>query len=284
MVDLHTRDSIDQAKKIHLLMKRLMHSTILILLLIYAILFLYAHFQAEKLIFQPQPSSYRDTGQIIKLPSGGGTLISAIHLPNHAARYTILYSHGNAEDIGQLHPVLEAIRDAGFSVFAYDYRGYGTSSGSPSEAHAYRDADAAYEYLTTKLAIPADHIIALGRSLGGAVAVDLAHRRTLAGLIVESSFVSAYRVMTKIPLLPFDKFNSIAKIGDIHCPVQIIHGKADEVIPFWHGESLFGAAKQPKRATWIENAGHNNLLDMAGKDYGRTLREFAALVESKKLN
>jgi pimeloyl-ACP methyl ester carboxylesterase len=161
------------------MIRRLIRSVLRTLLLVYLGVFLYARFLSDRNIFQPPPSSYRDSDQIIKLRSSGGAQISAISLPNPSARYTLLYSHGNGEDIGQGRPLLEAIKDAGFSVFAYDYQGYGTSSGTPSEQHAYRDEDAAYSYLVRKRGIPPDRIIALGRSLGGAMAVDLACRRPL---------------------------------------------------------------------------------------------------------
>src|SRR5688500_20181664 len=98
-------------------------------------------------------------------------------------------------------PTLETLRSMGFKVFAYDYSGYGTSSGTASEANSYRDAEAAYNYLVNDLKVAAKQIIVLGRSLGGAVAVDLAHKKQIGGLIVESSFVSAYRVMTRVPLI-----------------------------------------------------------------------------------
>lgn len=260
-------------------LKRLLSSILLIVILVYLGLFLYSYFYAEKIIFQPQPSSYRDTKQIIKLDSGDGVKISAVYLPDPGALYTILYSHGNAEDIGQLLPMLEDIKGMGFSVFAYDYRGYGTSSGTSSEENAYRDADAAYDYLVNNLGIPAHRIIALGRSLGGAVAVDLAQRRQLGGLIIESSFVTAYRVLTHIPLFPFDKFKSISKIKEVRCPVLVIHGKRDEVIPFWHGERLFQAANEPKLSHWVEGAGHNNLFEVAGSRYGQILKDFVTLIE-----
>jgi len=262
-------------------LKRLIRSIFLIAILVYLGMFLYSYFYAEKIVFQPQPSSYRDTNQIIKLNSGDGVKISAVYLPNLNAHYTILYSHGNAEDIGQILPTLEDIKGMGFSVFAYDYRGYGTSSGTSSEENAYHDEDAAYDYLVNDLAIPANRIIALGRSLGGAVAVDLAHRRQLGGLIIESSFVTAYRVLTHIPLFPFDKFKSISKIKQIHCPVQVIHGKRDEVIPFWHGERLFQEANEPKLSLWVEGAGHNNLFEVAGNRYGQALRDFVVLIERR---
>ncbi len=258
--------------------KRLMHSFFLIIILVYAGFSLYAFFIAEKVIFQPQPTSYQDSDAIIKLDSDNCVKISAVYLPNPAARYTILFSHGNSEDIGDLFPLLKSIHDLGFSVFSYDYRGYGTSSGTPSEKGAYQDEEAAYTYLVDTLHIRADRIIALGRSLGGAMAIDLASRRQLAGLIVESSFLSAFRVVTQVRLLPFDRFNSISKIKDVHCPVLVIHGRKDEVIPFRHGEKLFQAAKEPKRFFWVDNAHHNDLFFAAGSSYGKALLDFVAFI------
>jgi fermentation-respiration switch protein FrsA (DUF1100 family) len=239
------------------------------------------HYLAEKIIFQPQPSSYKDTNQIIKMNSSGVS-ISAIHLHNPEAHYTILFSHGNAEDIGNALPTLEKVKSMGFSVFAYDYQGYGTSLGSPSEENAFKDVKAAYNYLVNNLGVSPDRIIAYGRSLGGAVAVDLAQRHPLGGLIVESSFVTAYRVVTKIPLFPFDKFKSISKIKQVRCPVLVIHGKRDEIIPFSDGEKLFLEANEPKLSYWVEEAAHNNLLRIAANGYEKALWDFVALIEKNR--
>jgi pimeloyl-ACP methyl ester carboxylesterase len=263
--------------------RRLIRSVFLILVLVYAGMFFYAHVFVDKIIFQPQPSSYEDTDRIIKLYSDG-IPISAVYVKNPAATYTILYSHGNAEDIGLILPILEDIREMGYSVLAYDYRGYGTSSGMPSEKNAYHDIDAAYNYLVKDLGISSRHIIALGRSLGGAVAVDLAYRQPLGGLIIESSFVTASRVLTRIPLFPFDKFRSISKIKQVHCPVLVIHGTRDELIPLWHGEKLFRQANNPKLSFWVNEAGHNNLSEVAGSRYAQILRDFVVLLEETKSN
>jgi fermentation-respiration switch protein FrsA (DUF1100 family) len=190
-----------------------------------------------------------------------------------------LFSHGNAEDIGRSLATLEKLNAMGFSIFAYDYQGYGTSAGTPSEANAYRDIEAAYNYLVDVLKVPADRIIAYGRSLGGAVSVDLAQKRPLAGLIIEGSFITAYRVVTGIPLFPFDKFKSLSKIKRVGCPNLVIHAKRDEVIPFSHGERLFLEANEPKASYWVEGAGHNNLIEVAGKAYEKALSEFVRLIE-----
>jgi fermentation-respiration switch protein FrsA (DUF1100 family) len=249
------------------------------LTVLYVGFFLFAFFYGDKIIFQPQPATYRDSREIIKLTSGKQSLISAVYLENPRARYTILYSHGNAEDIGIILPILKEIRESGFSVLAYDYQGYGTSGGAPSEEGAYQDIDAAYQYLIDQLGISPARIIALGRSLGGGVAVDLASRSPLGGLVIESSFLSAYRVLTQIPVFPTDQFKSAVKLKKVRCPVLVIHGMADKVIPFRHGEALFRQARQPKQHYWIAGAGHNNLLAVAGDQYAAALQQFAELVD-----
>ncbi|MBE9168206.1 alpha/beta hydrolase [Pleurocapsales cyanobacterium LEGE 06147] len=246
---------------------------------IYILFCLFVFFFSDRLIFLPQPSSYQDTDAIIKLDSGDGIQISAIYLPRETSSYTILYSHGNAEDLGHIQPVLQKLFRTGLSVFAYDYRGYGTSEGTPSERNAYRDIDAAYKYLTQQLGVSPKQIIAHGRSAGGGVAVDLASRQPLAGLILESCFTSAFQVVTPISIVPFDKFRNIDKIEKVDCPVLVIHGKADEIVPWSHGQKLFAAANHPKLAFWVEGAGHNNVLTIAGEKYTDTLQQFGRLIE-----
>src|SRR4029079_12214905 len=136
--------------------KRVVRSLILIPLFIYILLFCFALFFSERLIFQPPPASYQDSAAIVNLTSKNGMQISAIYLLNDKAKYTILYSHGNAEDIGDIRPILDGLKNLGFSVFAYDYQGYGTSQGKPTETNAYADVEAAYEYLTAKIGIPGE--------------------------------------------------------------------------------------------------------------------------------
>jgi fermentation-respiration switch protein FrsA (DUF1100 family) len=254
--------------------RRLVWSTVFVLVFSYLGLFLYGVMFSDRIIFQPPQTFYRDTTTTLKLKSRDGVQVSAVYLPNPQARYTILFSHGNAEDLGTLAAELEDIRAMGFSVFAYDYQGYGTSGGNPSERNAYADEEAAYEYLVQVLRVPANRIIVHGRSLGAAMAIDLASRKPVGGLIVESSFLSAFRVLTGYPIFPFDKFRNIDKIRQVRCPVLIIHGRQDEVIPFWHGARLFELVNSPKKNLWVDGAGHNNLKRVAGEQYVRTLEAF----------
>lgn len=255
--------------------KRLMTSLVFIPIFVIFGLLVYAYFFADTLIFQPQTSSYRDNTEILKLNAPNGEKISAKFYKNESAKYTILFSHGNAEDIGEMDLQIEAFQKIGFAVLVYDYRGYGTSDGKPSELKAYEDAKIAYKYLTDELKIAPEKIIIHGRSLGGAVAIDLASRKNCGGLIVESSFVSAFRVLTKYKIIPFDKFQSLDKIKSIKCPTLFIHGRKDRVIEFWHSEKLFEEANQPKFSFWIDEADHNNIFEVGGKTYLQAIRDFA---------
>ena len=254
-----------------------LRTSLLILVSIYVLVLIIAIFSSERLIFQPQPPGYRDSAAILKLTSSDGAKISAIYLPNPAATFTVLFSHGNAEDVGYVAPLLEQIRGAGFSVFAYDYQGYGTSEGKPTEAHTYDDEEAAYNYLTQTMRIQPNRIIAFGRSVGTGPAVDLASRRPVAGLILQSPFLSAFRVMTRIPVLPFDRFNNLRKIRKVHCPVLVIHGTQDTVINVAHGKELFAAANEPKQAFWVDGANHNDVELVAGPQYVNALTAFVNL-------
>jgi fermentation-respiration switch protein FrsA (DUF1100 family) len=192
-----------------------------------------------------------------------------------------LFSHGNAEDLGDDLEFLEGLQRAGFAVLAWDYRGYGASQGSSSEKTLYPDEQAVYDYLVRELKTPPERILVLGRSLGSVVAVDLAARQPVAGLILEGGLASGQRVLFPFPLFPFDRFRNLEKMGRVRCPVLIIHGTVDGVVPFRNGEALFRAAHEPKRHWWVENAGHNDLAYRTGPGYGRKLQEFAAWVDEQ---
>ncbi|MGK7889904.1 MAG: alpha/beta hydrolase [Leptolyngbyaceae cyanobacterium] len=250
------------------------------LLLIYGSFALYVFFRADSMIFLPQPASYQDTADIVKVSVNEAESISATYLPNPQAQYTLLYVHGNAEDLGEVQSFLERLQGWGFSVFAYDYRGYGTSDGQPGERNAYQDAEAAYRYLTQELDVPPNQIILYGRSVGGGSAVDLATRYSVAGLILESTFTSAFRVVVPFPILPFDKFPNLDKLDQVRCPVLVMHGEADQTIPISHGQALYQAAPDPKLSLWVEEAGHNDFTWVAGERHQQALLDFQKLVSA----
>lgn len=253
------------------------------LLFIYGAVGLWAYFGSDRLMFLPPPASYQDKPPFLKLKTPDNQEITAVYLPNTKAKYTILYSHGNAEDLGDILPRLYQLRDLGVNIFAYDYQGYGTSQGKPTEKNAYEDINTAYKYLTENLKIPSDRIIVYGRSIGSGPSVDLAMRQPVGGLILESAFTTIFRVVTKIPLYPFDKFANIEKIPQVSAPVLILHGDADMVIPFTHGQELFNAVTHNnKLSLWVKEAGHNDLLETAGNSYIDKMQEFLQLLDQAK--
>lgn len=245
---------------------------------IYGSLALFAHFGSDRLIFQPHSAGYTLGPGLVTIDASG-TPIAARFLETPGARYTILVSHGNAEDLGDLTGLLSRLQAIGVNVLAYDYEGYGASAGSPSEERVYADVDAAYTYLTTARGVPPGRIIAYGRSLGGGAAVDLASKRAIGGLILESTFMSAFRVMTRVPLFPGDKFQNLAKMPRVRCPVLVMAGRRDALISIHHGEALFAAAPGPKLSLWVDGAEHANVPYVAGPDYEAAIRELLRLVE-----
>jgi abhydrolase domain-containing protein 17 len=255
---------------------------VLSVLFIYTFFALYVFFRADSMIFLPQPATYQDTKDILKIPVTNTERLSAVYLPQAQATYTLLYIHGNAEDLGDIRPMLDRLYSWGFSVFAYDYRGYGTSDGIPNERNAYQDVDAAYRYLTQQLKIPPERIILYGRSVGGGSATDLASRQAVAGLILESTFTSAFRVVVPFPLLPFDKFSNLEKLSKVRCPVLVMHGQADQTIPLQHGQRLYAAASEPKLSLWVAEAGHNDFTWVAGDRHRQALLSFQRLIESHR--
>lgn len=250
---------------------------ILFVVLAYAVISSLAWLISDRLIFLPPPASYDERAlPILRVNTGDGNAVAVLHLPNPEAHFTLLFSHGNAEDLGYLAPFLTELRAAGFAVLAYDYRGYGLSTGGPPTARgAYRDLAAVYHHAIGTLKIPPSRIILHGRSIGSGPAVELAAREAVGGLVVESGFIGVYRVMTRWPLLPFEPFPNLMSIRRARCPVLIIHGRQDEIIPFWHGERLFAAAPEPKRSAWVEGASHNDLSLIAWEQYAQALKDFA---------
>ncbi|MBN1360519.1 MAG: protein kinase [Sedimentisphaerales bacterium] len=248
-------------------------------LLVYGAVLAVVAVSADRVIFMPLPAaSYTDTSDLIELETDDGALIWALHLKNPEARFTILYSHGVAEDLGQLRPFFEEYRKQGYTVFAYDYHGYGASTGKPSETNTYRDVTAAHRYLVERAGVEPENIIAHGRSVGAGPACYLAAREPMGGLILESAFVSALRTVTRIRLAPFDKFDNLKRIDDIQCPVLIVHGRDDDVVAPWHAEKLLARANAPKSKLWVDGATHDDIPLVAGDTYWKAIADLADTV------
>jgi fermentation-respiration switch protein FrsA (DUF1100 family) len=233
-----------------------------------------AHFLSYAMLFPRPPVKYTLTSDYIQLTAPDGVKLAARHWPNPTAKYTLLYLHGNYEDLGGVAEYMPQFVAAGYAVFAFDYRRYGHSGGRPTEANACADTVLAYEHLRTKLGVPADRIIIFGYSLGAGPGIELARHHPAAGLVMQGAFVSAYRVMTRIPAFPGDKFVNIAKVPQLRLPVFVIHGTADDTVPFWHGQKLYDAITAPKAKLFVEGGPHTGLGDFTGPRYWEELRKF----------
>jgi fermentation-respiration switch protein FrsA (DUF1100 family) len=227
------------------------------------------------MLFPKPPVDYQLTPAYVQLEAPDGVKLAARFWPNPPAKYTVLYLHGNYEDLGSVGEYIPDFVAAGFAVLAVDYRGYGWSGGQSTEASCYADAQLAYEYLRTQLKVPADRILVFGYSLGAGPAVELALHQPAAGLVLQGAFVSAYRVRTRVPLFPGDKFVNIAKVPRLRLPVLVIHGTDDETVPFWHGEALYSAINSRKEKLFVEHGPHAGLADFVGPKYWEELKSFA---------
>jgi len=188
--------------------------------------------------------------------------------------------HGNAENVTRRRQWIEKLVKRGISIFSFDYRGYGQSEGIPIEHGIYDDAVAAYEYLRNNRRIAPERISALGHSLGGAIAVELATRVHLSRLIVESSFTSISDMAGHIvPIFPFrlflhSKYDSIRKIRRVQVPVLFVHGDKDGTVPFRLGSRLYQAANEPKSFYEIKGAAHGDIVVIGGVEYYEKISEF----------
>jgi hypothetical protein len=215
------------------------------------------------------------------LTAADGTQLHCWWFPKADAHFVTLFLHGNAGNVTHRVDHADAVMNAGSAFLVLDYRGYGKSKGRPSERGLYNDADAAYARLI-ELGYSPDCIIVQGESLGSAVAANLAMRRKCAAVILESPLMSASKVAeTVLPLivpLMIRGYDTYRMISQINVPVFVIHGDADEIVPFSQGRAVFGAAHEPKYFWAVHGAHHNDLLEVAGSEYVTRLREFYQVV------
>jgi fermentation-respiration switch protein FrsA (DUF1100 family) len=210
----------------------------------------------------------------VEFSAADGTSLTGWFIPREGSTRTVLFCHGNAGNISHRLVTIKSLHDLGYDVFLFDYRGFGQSKGTPSEQGLYDDAEAAWEYLARTRGIEADRIILCGRSLGGAVAIELATRHTASALVVESTFTNLADVgQIHYPFLPVkwilrEHYDSISRISEIDCPKLVLHGRDDTLIPIALGRRLFDEAAEPKR--FIETPGGH---DVAGFTYSSEFRQ-----------
>ena len=222
------------------------------------------------------------------LTAEDGTKLHGWFVPGRGD-HTLLWFHGNAGNISyRVDNLLLFNKRLDLNTLIIDYRGYGRSEGSPSERGMYMDAEAAVEYLRSAYKVQDDKLIFFGRSLGCAVAVEMATRHQAKGVILESPFTSIEAIAKIARPKPFaflplhhvvmwllsSRFDSLSKMQSLQTPLMILHGSNDDVIGIDMAHELFDAANDPKRFYTIEGAGHNDTYLTGGENYFDALREF----------
>ncbi|KAK9276703.1 hypothetical protein L1049_006239 [Liquidambar formosana] len=248
---------------------------------------------AKFAFFPPDPPSYKIVGDestgkmritdvpqrenvdVLKLPTKKGNEIVAVYVKNPSASLTVLYSHGNAADLGQMYNVfVELSVHLGVNLMGYDYSGYGQSSGKPSEQDTYADIEAAYSCLEETYGMREEDIILYGQSVGSGPTLELAtHFPRLRAVILHSPILSGLRVMYPVKrTFWFDIYKNVDKIPLVNCPVLVIHGTDDEVVDCSHGKQLWELCKEKYEPLWIKGGNHCNLE--LYPEYLRHLKKF----------
>lgn len=238
----------------------------------------------DSLVFVPgtgddtTPQDVGLEGEEIWFETEDGILLHGWYIPVEEAEYAIIFSHGNAGNLQRRSALVRMLSEAGASVFIYDYRGYGHSEGSPTEAGLYRDLEGAIQYLL-KYGYKEGQIVLYGRSLGGAVAAYGATEIQAAGLILDSAFTDLETMVRDVypfvpPALAKYDFPTIQYLDQMNfMPVMILHSPADNLVQFHHGEKLYENAPPPK--TFVElRGGHNNNYRISEELFVESLRDF----------
>jgi len=250
----------------------------------------------EKFIFFPMAEIERTPREVglayedIYFTSADGVRLNGWLVRYPGAETTLLWLHGNAGNIGHrvegiklLHDKLEA------NVFIIDYRGYGRSEGTISEAGTYEDALAADRYLRGRKDIDSKRIVLFGQSLGSAVAADLAGRGESLALIIEAPFASIREMARAVyPWLPVGpllrtRYDVVEKIKKVKAPVLVAHGEEDDIVPFEQGKQVFAAASAPKEFYAIRGARHNDTFEIGGSAYFAVLKDFIERVAAGRV-
>jgi fermentation-respiration switch protein FrsA (DUF1100 family) len=236
------------------------------------------------------PASLRLPVQRVEFAAADGVKLVAWSIPAEPpGPWWLLICHGNAGNLSEFgRPAHYAgLRQLGLNLLAFDYRGYGESGGTPSEAGLYRDVDAAYRYLREDRSVPAERIIIFGHSLGSAVAIDLASRVPTAGLIVEGALTSVQdRGQELYPYIPVrwiaaSRFSSLEKISRVRVPKLFLHAVRDEVIPLAHGRLLYQEAAEPKAFVELQG-GHGDAFEADSARYFGAIATFLSQLPSSK--
>jgi len=248
---------------------------------------LLVYFVQSRLIYFPEktltatPESVGLSFDAVSFRADDGVSLSGWFVPAEPCKGVVLFCHGNAGNISHRLESIQVFHKLNLSTFIFDYRGYGSSEGRPSERGTYLDALAAWDYLEHRNACPSGGIVVFGRSLGASVAAWLARERSPSALIVESAFTSITDLGADLyPHLPVRllsryRYETIRYLREVQCPVLVVHSRSDEIIPFEHGRRLFEAANAPKAFLEISGS-HNDGFLVSGDTYVEGIRNFLA--------
>ena len=254
----------------------------LLLFIVYLIIVVLMWFFGDRLVFPaPKPSNYSKDQVSFSVMIESNHSIACMHLGERdKPKRTVIFSHGNGEDLGNLESFLSYFGSDSTEMIAYDYPGYGLSEGRPSEEGCFEAVEAVYDYIVNQLGRHPERIITWGRSLGTGPSLYLASRRKVGGLILETPFLSAFRSATGIIMLPWDRFRNVDYTRGVNCPSLVIHGTLDEVVPFRQGREIFRQLPKPKKFFKVVRGKHNDLWEVGGSGYGEVLKEFIRSIGS----
>lgn len=258
---------------------RMLFWLVSIVIFVFLSISIYVYFYQKHMVFYPvkdldaSPDELNIAYEDVYVRAADDVTIHAWYIAaDSSPGGAVLFCHGNAGNISHRLETIDFLQRLGFSILIFDYRGYGMSTGEPSESGVYNDARSCYEWLKAEKGFAAEDIVVFGRSLGGAVAIDLASKVPCRALVVESSFTSAADMARKIfPFLPTGlilryKFDSVGKIEQVRCPVLVTHSPDDDLIPYSMGQRLYERASQPKQFVNISGY-HNDRNYLNGLEY-----------------
>jgi len=224
----------------------------------------------------------------VALHTEDGLELAAWFVPCKGAQYTAAVFHGNAGSIVHRGALAEVLVEAGCSVLLVEYRGYAGNSGFPHEAGLYKDARAAARFLESREDVDGTRVIYFGKSLGTGPATQLAVERPPAALVLDSPFTSMADVAAHhywyLPArwLVRDRYDNLARIGKVKCPVLVIHGDRDRIVPIDQGRNLFDAAPEPKDLYVRRGADHNTPIEQDRKEYVAAVRRAIEMAEQAR--
>jgi hypothetical protein len=228
------------------------------------------------------PPRWAAGAEEIWLETDRGDRLHGLWWPPPAGRPAILFFHGNAQSVFEWALVRGDLAALECGLLLVDYPGYGKSSGTPTEAGLLATGRAALEWARATAGLAPRDLVAFGKSLGGPVAAEVgAHEPGLRGVVLESTFRSIPHVARNLlPMIPVDallaseRYDTAARVARLRAPLLVVHGEDDELIPASEGVALHEAATCPKALYLVSGAGHNDVAHVAGRGYGRRLREW----------